>query len=132
MAVVLTRKDGMRWNNPILRSSPVHRGMWDRRVHPDLRLEGSRGDRHKTDQEHIINLHETFTNPPPVFARCVRRNLLQAVVSKRESNPIALRTYGHTAEIPFELSGNLVGEFATWYWFTILSPVLGMNLPARC
>ena len=52
----------------ILRSFSFHMGLSHRRNHPDLRLEGPFGDGDETDEEHIINLHETFTDLPLVFA----------------------------------------------------------------
>jgi len=56
----------------ILRSSPARVGM-----HPDLRLEGSLGDRYEIDKEHIVDVHESTTDLPPIFGRFFRSDLLR-------------------------------------------------------
>jgi len=45
-----------------------------RRIHdPDLRLEGPSGDGYEAGQEHIVDVHNAFTNLPPCLYGPVER-----------------------------------------------------------
>ena len=49
--------------------------------------------------------------------------LYSTLVRNREVDLIAIRTYSHTVEVLFEFLGNLMGEFAAFYWQAVPSPV---------
>jgi len=70
-------------------------GMWNRRVHdPYLRLEGPGGNGYETDEEHMIDIHEAFANPPPIFGRFLQSDILRNV---RERTAIISSWYERTA-----------------------------------
>jgi len=88
--------------------------MWHSRVcHPDLRLEGTLGDRYEAGQKHIVDVHGALTNPPPILDGSVQSKLSDIV------------------EVPIELLGDLVGKFAARYRQAVPSPVHCMNLRPR-
>ena len=68
------------------RSFSVRRGMRSRMIHdPDLWLEGPPGDGYEAGQKHIINVHEAFTNPPPILYGSIEREFLGYDCEQRRS-----------------------------------------------
>jgi hypothetical protein len=57
---------------------PTNLLMDHRRIrNPDLRLEGTFRDRFEADQEHVVDVHETFTDLPPTFDGLIQGKFLR-------------------------------------------------------
>jgi len=91
---------------------------------PDLRLKRALGDGYEADQKHIVDAHEAFANLPLILDGSIRRRFLQlTIMSGRDVNPINVRTYGNTIEVPSDLFGDLVNKLAARYRQPVPSPV---------
>ena len=60
--------------NTMQRPFLTKKGMGHRGVrNPNFWLEGSLGNRNKTDQKQVFNFHDSLTDLPPIFNRCIQR-----------------------------------------------------------